>query len=219
METAIVQFAISDASTVPISMQPLQDMSFAQSGAPASPPEEPLLDPELDPLEEPLLDPELDPLEEPLLDPELDPLLEPLEEPLLEPLEEPLLDPELDPLSVAAAASSPPFPNPPPVPVLLDEHAASNPRKLPDAHTNLPIFSIAASSSWLFHPSQSDGLFSSYLTEPPRKRPGSLSFVSFSLIRSAACFAHKQEPRMAPTKSCARSCAKRLPLCAISQRP
>ena len=155
METAIVQFAISDGSTVPISMQPLQAMSFAQSGAPASPPpEEPLLDPLLEPLEEPLLDPLLEPLEEPLLDPLLDPLLEPLEDPLLEPLEEPLLDPLLEPLEEPLLELVPPpsSPNGLGPPVLLDEHAASNPRKLPDAHTNLPIFSIAAFSSCLFPP-------------------------------------------------------------------
>ena len=152
MKTAIVQLAISDASTVPISMQPLHDMSFAQSGAPASPPpEEPELEPLLDPLEEPELEPLLDPLEEPELEPLLDPLEEPELEPLLEPELEPLLDPLEEPLlELVPPPSSPP--NPPPVPVLLDEHAASNPRKLPDAHTNLPIFSIAASSSCLFRP-------------------------------------------------------------------
>jgi hypothetical protein len=138
-------------------VQPLQAIIFAQESAPPSddPLEEPLLDPLLEPLEDPLLDP----LEEPLLEPELDPLLEPLLEPeldpLLEPLEEPLLDPLLEPLEeplLELVPPSSPLPNPPPVPVLLDEHAASNPRKLPDAHTNLPIFSIAASSSCLFPP-------------------------------------------------------------------
>ncbi len=171
-------------------MQPLQAIIFAQESAPPSDdPLEPELDPLLEPLEEPLLDPLLEPLEEPELDPLLEPLEEPLLDPLLEPLEEPLLDPLLDPLEEPLLEPVPPPsspPNPPPVPVLLDEHAASNPRKLPDAHTNLPIFSIAASSSCCSGPSQSDGRFSSYPTEPPRKRPGSLCFVSFSLTRPSS---------------------------------
>jgi hypothetical protein len=99
---------------------------------------EPLEDPLLDPLEEPLLEPLLDPLEEPLLDP----LLDPLEEPLLDPLEEPLLDPLLLPLSVSAGADASSLPVPKPPPLLLDEHAASNPSTPPDAHTNLLIFNI-----------------------------------------------------------------------------
>jgi hypothetical protein len=150
LDTAVVQGAISLGMTVPTSVQPLQDISFEHESPPSADPPPasvvPLDDPLLEPLEEPLLDPPEDPLLEPLEDPLLEPLLEPLEDPLLELL---LLE-----LSVAAASSPPEpvlpplllLPPNPPVP-LLDEHAASNPKTPPDAHTNLLIFSIDASSS------------------------------------------------------------------------
>src|ERR1700722_19134098 len=142
--TALVQPAEASGSTMPTYEHPLHAISFAQFGAEAaaSPLDEPLLDPELDPLLEPLEDPLLDPLEEPLLDPLLDPLEEPLLDPLLDPLEDPLLDPLLLPLSVSAGADASSLPVPKPPPLLLDEHAASNPSTPPDAHTNLLIFNI-----------------------------------------------------------------------------
>lgn len=124
---------------MPTSVQPLQAISFAQFGAPPPPSlDDPLLDPELDPLLDPLEDPLLEPLEDPLLLPLLDPLLEPLEDPLLDPLDDPLLLP----LSVSAGADASSLPVPKPPPLLLDEHAASNPSAPPDAHTNLLIFDI-----------------------------------------------------------------------------
>jgi|HubBroStandDraft_6_1064221.scaffolds.fasta_scaffold368615_2 hypothetical protein len=152
LDTALWHGAISVDITAPTSMQPLHAMSAAH-GSPPDPasvaPLEPLLDPLLEPLLDPLLEPPLDPPLDPLLDP-----LEPLDPPLLDPL---LLELLLE-LSLAASASpsDPVLPLPPPLlllppnppPLLLDEHAASSSPKPPtDAQTNLPIFSIAASSS------------------------------------------------------------------------
>ncbi len=145
-ETAVLQAVAWDAMTSPMSVHPMHPLSFAQSGAPPSPLDDPLLDPLeeplLDPLEEPL-EPPLDPLPPPLVEPPLDPLEEPLEPPLDDPLLDPLLLPEP---SLAVDASSP---VPKPVGLLLDEHAASNPNTPPDAHTNLFIFSIVLSSTGL----------------------------------------------------------------------
>lgn len=152
LDTALMHGAISVGISAPTRLQPLHDISAAHGSLP-DPASVAPLEPLLDPLLEPLLDPLLEPLLDPLLDPPLDPLLEPLD-----PLEEPLLDPLLLELllelSLAASASSgPPLPLPPPLllpnppPLLFDEHPASSPKMLTDAHTNLPIFSIAASSS------------------------------------------------------------------------
>jgi hypothetical protein len=122
-----VQAIPSCALTVMTSGQ--QGASFAQVGAPPSPP----------PVEEPASS--AVPPEEPLPDPLLAPLLDPPEEPLdpLDPLEEP------PSLSTAGAASSP---EPPKPPVLgFAAHAARSTRTLADAKTNPPIFSIDVSSS------------------------------------------------------------------------
>jgi hypothetical protein len=150
-ETAVMQVACMAGWTAATYVQPMHDMSLAQSDPPPpspleDPPLDPLEEPLLDPLEEPLLDP-LDPplLEEPLLDP-LDPPL--LEEPLLDPLDPPLLEePLLDPLLLDADASSPDPPKG--APVVFDEQATSKPSTAPDAHTNLLIFSICVSSTRL----------------------------------------------------------------------
>ncbi|MGO9836755.1 MAG: hypothetical protein ACLP1X_21370, partial [Polyangiaceae bacterium] len=153
LDTADMQGAISVGASAATSEQPLHDVSCAHGSPPSADPPPasvpPLEDPLLDPLDEPLEDPLLEPLEDPLEDPLLEPLLDPLEDPLLELL---LLE-----LSVASASPPPepvlppllPLPPNPPVP-LLDEHAASNPKTPPDAHTNLLIFSIDASSSESF---------------------------------------------------------------------
>ena len=125
--------------TIVISGQ--QRASFAQVGAPPSPP--PVEEPASSavPPEEPLPDPLLDPLEEPL-----DPL-DPPEDPLPEPLEEPPSDaPEEPPSLSTGAAPSSPVPKPPAF--FFDEHATRSTRTLPDAQTNPPIFSIAVSSSY-----------------------------------------------------------------------
>jgi hypothetical protein len=153
--TALVQPAEASGSTMPTYEHPLHAISFAQLGADAaaSPLDEPLLDPELDPLLDPLEDPLLEPLEEPLLLP----LLDPLEEPLLDPLEDPLDDPLLLPLSVSAGADASSLPVPKPPPLLLDEHAASNPSTPPDAHTNLLIFNIDCILLRIVRPNGPDG--------------------------------------------------------------
>jgi hypothetical protein len=162
--------------------------SFAQVGAPPSPVTPASL---LVPLEEPLLEPLLEPLEEP----PLEPLLEPLEDPLLDPLEDPLLELLLLELSVAAASSSPEPVLPPPLlllppklPVLLfDEHAASNPKTPPDAHTNLLIFSIDRSSSMVTSPrAQTEPIAAICLYLPRKDSRRSVSYPPRScLFRSA----------------------------------
>ncbi len=148
LDTAVMHPACWEASAMPTYMHPPHAVIFAHAPPPSDEPPAPAssaapedpLEPPLDPLPDPL-EPPLDPLPDPL-EPPLDPLPDPLAplEPLLEPLEDPLL---LE-LSLAAAASLPsspvPFPKPP---VLFDEHAASNPKMLPDAHTNLLILRIA----------------------------------------------------------------------------
>jgi hypothetical protein len=125
--------------------------SFAQVGAPPSPPVAPPPsspvapdEPPLDPPE--LLDPPLEPLEEvldPLDPPELDPL-DPPEDPLADPLDPPE-DPLEEPPSLSVDASSP---RPPVLPPFAAQ-AASNTSALPDTHPNTPIFSIDVSSSLL----------------------------------------------------------------------
>jgi hypothetical protein len=122
-----------------------QGASFAQVGAPPSPPpvEEPASSavPPEDPLPDPLLAPLLDPPEDPLdpLDPPEDPLPDPLEEPSPDAPEEP------PSLSTGAAASSPEPPKPPVL--VFCVHAATTTRTAPDAQTNPLIFRIDVSSS------------------------------------------------------------------------
>ena len=160
-----------------------QAASFAQVPAPPSAPPVPLDVPasSFAPLEEPPFEllPPLEPLPDPL-EPPLEPLLDPLD-PLLEPPEDPLL---LE-LSLAAAASllpsSPPLPFPKP-PVLFDEHAASSPKMLPDAHTNLLILRIAVSLSMVSQIARTEPC-SSYPSLQAAKRLPSLSFVSTSLMQ------------------------------------